>query len=178
VKRSRDDGKRQSKAEDDLADDERPGWFQPSAMTTSDGPSSPSAATVECRRKKPAMITWPAIVPTVAEERPDARSETAKIQLAALPSRVRASAARSRWWPRSCAGSQERGGGHHEHRSVHDAGHAHGDRDVQQLKPIETPELRGSRVTMRPWSARNGERYVRLTVAPRMPAASRTLSFL
>ena len=38
-----------------------------------------------CQWTNPCMTTWPAMVPTVEEERPEAKSEIAKIQLAAHP---------------------------------------------------------------------------------------------
>ena len=39
------------------------------------------------RWRKPCMMTWPAIVPTVEEDRPEASREMAKTALAADPSR-------------------------------------------------------------------------------------------
>ena len=88
------------------------------------------------------MITWPAIVPTVDEESPEASSEIAKMTLAAEPSS--GSSVR-------CASSieaisvqpllPEGRGGHDQHRGVDQPGDAHRDHDVDQLEAEEPVQL-------------------------------------
>lgn len=59
----------------------------PMAITAIEGTmvTSRLSHTGTCLWRNPCMITWPALVPTVEEDKPEARREIAKIQLAALP---------------------------------------------------------------------------------------------
>ena len=61
----------------------------PIAITISAGAVVTSLRTYTgiLRLTKPCMMTCPALVPTVEDESPEASSDTAKIKLAALPSR-------------------------------------------------------------------------------------------
>ena len=83
----RDDGKRQAETQHDLAKNENRVGSRPIAITINDGTivTSRRIHGLIWRCKKPCMITCPAIVPTEAEDKPDASSERANTTLAAEP---------------------------------------------------------------------------------------------
>ena len=84
----RDDGKGQPKTEHDLAEDQRTRRIKPNHDYDQGGHMVINRRSQGAMRRlrKPCMMTWPDMVPTEAEERPDASSEIAKIELAACPS--------------------------------------------------------------------------------------------
>ena len=97
---------------------------RPMTITTSDGTMVARRRIQEGIRRwrKPCMMTWPAMVPTEEEERPEARSDTPNTQLAAFPrsgSRVLCASSRVPTCVSPCA--EERGGGHDEHGHVDEA---------------------------------------------------------
>ena len=88
------------------------------------------------------MITWPAIVPTEAEDSPAASSEMANIQLdAAAQQRLQRPVGLLDRGDVGQAGLMESGSGHDQHRRVDHAGHAHGHRDIDDLESEEPAHL-------------------------------------
>ena len=86
-------------------------------------------------RRKPCIIIWPAIVPTVVDDRPDAISEMANTQLAACPSNgVSVLYASSIVADLSQSGVVECRGGHNQHSRVYTSCQAHSDNDINPLK--------------------------------------------
>ena len=91
---------------------------------------------------KPCITTWPANVPTLELERPEASSATANASAAPPPSSVGEAGVRALDRVHAGeAGRVEQRGGDEQHRQVDHAGEAHGQEHVdaleaQQLAPL------------------------------------------